>query len=68
MAELNLPFSDAVLVGDTLTGNYTFNDVVNDSEGVSSYRWLRNGTPISGATLATYTLVTADTGGIVAFL
>ncbi len=34
----------------TLTGHYTYSDADSDPEGVSTYRWLRNGAAISGAT------------------
>ena len=45
-------------VGDTLTAN-----TIGWDGGVSfSYRWLRNGTPIAGATSSTYDLVDADAG------
>jgi hypothetical protein len=53
-------------VGQTLTGTYVFADPNGDTEGTSLYRWLRsdtaNGTfvAISGATGATYILVSAD--------
>ena len=54
-------------VGDSLTGNYTYNDVEGDTEGVSTYRWLRNGVAIGGATASTYTLVVADSDQFIAF-
>ncbi|MFN7160577.1 MAG: S-layer homology domain-containing protein [Candidatus Gracilibacteria bacterium] len=38
-----------------------------DEEGASTYRWLRDGTPISGATASTYTIVTADRGTTLTF-
>ena len=37
-------------VGQTLTGSYTYTDADSDPEGASIYGWLRNGSPISGAT------------------
>ena len=46
-------------VGKPLTGHYTYFDVDGDAEGVTTFRWLRNGVPISGATSITY-LLTAD--------
>jgi FG-GAP repeat len=55
------------IVGDSLTGNYTYADAEGDSESTSTLRWLRNGSPISGATTATYTLVAADSGATITF-
>lgn len=45
--------------GDTLTASAT---TTGDSPVTLSYQWRRNGTDISGATSAAYTLVTADAG------
>ena len=36
-------------------------------EGTSTFRWLRGGTPIPGATASTYTLVAADSGQSITF-
>ena len=55
------------VVGDSLTGNYTYNDEDGDLEGSSTFRWLRDGTAISGATVLTYTLVAADSGPSITF-
>lgn len=51
-------------VGSMLTGSYDYDDVDStDSEGSSTFRWLRNGTvPISGATGLTYMVTSADEG------
>jgi uncharacterized protein YjiK len=54
-------------VGQVLTGNYTYSDANGDAEGTSTYRWLRDDAPISGATARTYTLVTADDGRLIRF-
>lgn len=54
-------------VGDNLTGSYTYNDVENDGEGTSTYRWLRNGIAISSATSTSYTLVIADSDQSISF-
>ena len=54
-------------VGQLLTGSYTYGDVDTDAEGLSTFRWLRNGTPIGGATALTYTTVPADAGTTVTF-
>ena len=50
----------SALVGDSLTGNYTYGDVDGDAEGTTTFRWLRGGVAIAGATASSYTLVTAD--------
>jgi len=57
----------SVVVGDRLTGSYTFADANGDAEGTSTYRWLRNGAAISGAQALTYTLVADDSGQIITF-
>ena len=59
--------SGVASVGQTLTGNYTYYDANNDPEGVSTFRWLRSGTAIAGATSSTYTLVAADAGAFIMF-
>lgn len=56
-----------VVVGDTLTGRYTYADDDGDTEGASTYQWLRNDSAISGATLLSYTLVAADSGSAITF-
>jgi len=59
-------------VGEILTGAYEYNDVDNDPEGASDFRWYRDGVLISfGATpitSRTYTLVSADSGKTIKFL
>src|SRR5206468_2131356 len=47
-------------VGQLLTGHYTYNDVDGDLEGTSTFRWLRDGVAIGGATASTYTVGLAD--------
>jgi len=54
-------------VGNTLTGNYTYSDIDNDVEGMSTYQWYRNGLAISGATGITYLISSADSGKTLAF-
>ena len=54
-------------VGQVLTGSYTYTDAENDPEGASIFRWLRDGTPIAGATAETYTVVVANQGAMVTF-
>ena len=46
-------------VGDTLTGAYSYNDLDGDADN-SSFRWLRNGLAIAGASGRNYTLAAAD--------
>ena len=41
-------------VGQTLTGSYTYGDVDGELEGTSTFRWLRNGVAIGGATATSY--------------
>jgi len=57
----------SAVVGDSLTGSYTYADVNGDAEGTSTYRWLRNGTAIGGAQALTYTLIAADSGQVISF-
>ena len=47
-------------INDRLTASYTYNDAEGDVEGQSTFRWLRDGVFIDGATAETYTLVLAD--------
>ena len=54
-------------VGQELTGSYTYFDADGDAEGVSTYRWLRDGAPIAGAVGESYTLVAADEGTLIVF-
>ena len=55
------------VVGDSLTGSYTYNDVDDDAEDATSFRWLREGTDIENQTSSNYTLVEADTGQSITF-
>ena len=54
-------------MGDSLTGSYSYSDADGDLEGTSTFRWLRNGAPIGGATNSAYTLVAADSGTNITF-
>lgn len=57
-------------VGSKLTGVFNEATVSSGTSGgpVSvRYEWVRNGTPISGATSSTYTLTAADRGAVVGF-
>lgn len=53
--------------GQTLTGHYTYSDPDGDPEGTSTFRWLRGGVAIGGATAITYVLVVADIGAVITF-
>lgn len=59
--------SGTAQVGQLLTGIYTYADANNDPQGTSTFRWLRNGVAIAGATARTYTLVGADQGNPITF-
>ena len=54
-------------VGEVLTGSYIYADTDADLEGASTFRWLRDGTPIADATALTYALVAADEGALISF-
>ena len=54
-------------VGQQLTGHYNYSDVDGDAEGTSTFRWLRDSAPISGATASTYTVVLADLNHSIVF-
>ncbi len=57
----------SAVVGQLLTGEYVYDDVDLDPEGSSTYRWLRDGAAILGATARSYTLVTDDLNAMIAF-
>ena len=46
----NVSISGTPQVGQVLTGSYTYDDAEEDLEGTSTFRWLRGGSPIAGAT------------------
>ena len=58
----NVTITGTLQLGQVLTGSYTYSDADGDVEGTSTFRWLRNGAPIGGATASTYTIVGADLG------
>lgn len=76
-AQLPLPASPPVAsylsikgtahTGQTLTGAYFYSDPNDDQEGISTYRWYRNGVAIVGATNLTYTLTSADLNALIGF-
>lgn len=57
----------AVVVGDRLTGDYTWQDTDNNLEGASVYRWLRNGNEIHNATSPFYIVTTHDRSQKISF-
>jgi hypothetical protein len=67
------PTASGVLITGTpalkqvLTGTYTYADADGDLESGSTYRWLRNGAAIAGATSITYSPVAADAGALLVF-
>jgi hypothetical protein len=54
-------------LGQILTGSYTYRDAEGDPEGASTYRWLRDGTEIAGATGTSYRLTIEDLGAVISF-
>jgi len=54
-------------VGDELIGQYDFIDINSDTEGMSQYRWLRDGVPIAGALGSSYIIQEGDIGKSIAF-
>ena len=63
----NVSISGTPQVGQVLTGSYTYADAESDSEGASTFRWLRGDTPIAGATARSYALGAADQGTLMSF-
>lgn len=76
----NVPVAGSVEIsGDryvnrTITGNYIYTDLENDSEGISVYKWYRsddiNGTnevQISGANQSTYVITSNDVNKFISF-
>lgn len=61
------------VVGTTLSGTYVFTDINGDSEGSTTFRWLRSDTKdgtysaITGATASTYTLTEDDLNKYIKF-
>jgi hypothetical protein len=54
-------------LGGMLTGSYTYSDAAGDPEGTSTYRWLRDGEEIPGATSTSYVLTIDDLGATISF-
>ena len=43
---INVSIGGVPALGQLLTGEYTFDDTDGHAEGTSTFRWLRDGTPI----------------------
>ena len=56
----NVTIAGVAAVGEVLLGSYDYADAELDAEGVSTFRWLRDGIAIPGAVAASYTVVAAD--------
>jgi len=65
----NVLIGGTAAVGSTLSGSYVYDDEdPGDSQGTSTFRWLRNGTtPIPGATNQTYLVTPEDEGYTLSF-
>ncbi len=63
----NISISGTPKVGSPLTGAYTYSDAEGDPEGASQFQWLRDGSPIGGATGINYLLTTVDAGHAIVF-
>lgn len=69
----NAPTADTILIngtaiqGSTLVGSYAYFDINNDIEGATTFRWLRNGVAIVGATSKSYIIAALDVGATIIF-
>ncbi len=70
----NVDFSGTLIVGETLTGSYTYADTDNDIEDGTIFKWYRsddtngaNKMAIAGATASTYMLSSTDVGKYISF-
>ena len=63
----NVTVSGTPTVGQKLTGQYIYGDNEGDLEGISTYRWLRDGAPIPGAASSMYTVAAPDSGHTLIF-
>lgn len=55
------------VVGQTLTGSYTYSDANADREGISTFKWYANGAVIAGGNAKTYTLTSSELGKTIQF-
>ena len=68
-AVANVNDAPVVSITGTVTEDQVLTAVVTDEDGISgaiTYQWTRDGGAINGATSATYTLVQADVGAVIA--
>lgn len=56
-----------VISGDVLNGTYSYDDTESDAEGATTFRWLKDGVAIPGATGASYTLGASDVPADITF-
>jgi len=63
----DLSITGMPVVGQVLTGHYTYGDVDGDAEGTSTFRWLRAGSAIAGATAVAYLASGADSDQTITF-
>lgn len=64
---LSVTISGDPHAGQQLTGSYIYFDADGDPQGVSTFRWLRDGAAITGATVTAYTVAVADVGHTLVF-
>lgn len=58
--------SNGPWVGTEVNASYVYQDGQGDKEGVTTFRWLRDGSPIANATNSKYTLIAEDSGKSIA--
>lgn len=64
---LDVTITGTPQTGHNLTGSYAYFDPNGDPEGASTFKWLRDGAAIAGATGKQYALIGADEGHAIAF-
>lgn len=62
----SVSISGTPAIGFTLTGSFAYTDG-GGGASISTFRWLRNGTPVSGEVLNTYLLTAADLNKTITF-
>ncbi|MBP1932025.1 S-layer homology domain-containing protein [Ammoniphilus resinae] len=70
----DIEISGTPQLGQTLNGIYTYSDTENDTQGISTFKWIRaddstgtNKVAIDGATSSEYTLIAEDVGKYISF-
>jgi len=63
----NVSVQGNLVVGGLLSGQYNYSDPDDDLEGLSTFRWLRDGVAIAEATDQTYIVDAADSGMTISF-